>query len=581
MSLDPKIVLHGDKVAAGQAIRAARILLDGQMRKDIALGTPVSKVRYVLPTGQIVVATHEYSQTYLDISASSPGAPHAAQNPGVPGSSGLYLMGVDKQGNIQEYLVSHFKPYITLLSTNGTPVYAPPGVAYPYPYLPTKVFRPFSDAAFTTYPTAPLLKCYLTKTVAYLPSGTADVVMGGARYKLVGYAPTSVRFVSYSAIILWRSLPKGVSPAVPDGNWTGVMVDSQAYLNNTKGGFPYAYFPPAAEQTAQPLIFYDNPGGPFYNAATAVVSPDNAVAPPGTGTLPNYGYFGPTIDLPYWMGSTGGTTPTAIPYGVPGVSAVCDGNGVATGFVSTWATSAAKGAQWPNYWTYTASAQVYTFSIPNGGYDLSLQNGGVSSAISTTLNFTWQEYKDQSTNVIYTTCWGDFIWTATSYATVEKGRIVPHLVSSRATAAQPSETGVSMTSFESTVSDSAAAGSVVAPGMVLFALTSSPRDFIVGVLENPGAVSAATANLGPDLGALPWIFSFRDWSSPSITPNLVSPNYLSIGACADVSPMGEVFFAASDLSYVVHEPTGPFPMLQLSKGILQSMFVRLLACIWL
>ncbi len=98
MSLDPKIVLHGNKVAAGQAIRAARILLDGQMRKDAAYGIPVSKVRYVLPTGQIVIATHEYGQTYLDISASLPAQKYLNK------AAKQYITGVE-QGYAHDHII--------------------------------------------------------------------------------------------------------------------------------------------------------------------------------------------------------------------------------------------------------------------------------------------------------------------------------------------------------------------------------------------------------------------------------------------------------------------------------------------
>ncbi len=84
MSLDPKITLHGDKVSAGSVIRQARILLYEQMRKDISFGNSVSKVRYVLPTGQAVVATHEYARTYLDISAPRPPSPLTVRTPPIP-----------------------------------------------------------------------------------------------------------------------------------------------------------------------------------------------------------------------------------------------------------------------------------------------------------------------------------------------------------------------------------------------------------------------------------------------------------------------------------------------------------------
>lgn len=48
-------------------IQAARVLLDTQLRQDAAYNRPVSKVRYVLPDQTVVVVTHEYDQTYIQI----------------------------------------------------------------------------------------------------------------------------------------------------------------------------------------------------------------------------------------------------------------------------------------------------------------------------------------------------------------------------------------------------------------------------------------------------------------------------------------------------------------------------------
>jgi len=69
MTLDPKIVLYGNPKLATRDIEAARVLLYQQISQDIKFGRPVSKVRYTLPDGTVVVATHEFGQSYIEITA--------------------------------------------------------------------------------------------------------------------------------------------------------------------------------------------------------------------------------------------------------------------------------------------------------------------------------------------------------------------------------------------------------------------------------------------------------------------------------------------------------------------------------
>lgn len=321
---------------------------------------------------------------------------------------------------------------------------------------------------------------------------------------------------------------------------------------------------------------------PFRN-----LPPESTVIPPDLNAYPNLGII-----------RTAAQTPTI------------DGKGNLHGFFNPWIPTITSYAGYPDgnpkSMSVTASAPVW---------------GGPPSAPITedTLQFnstfTWAD--QDLVNATTAAWWGDLFQTNWQYGQWDAANnsMEIHSISCKITAIEPSMSGnlyaPSLQNFTSTITDFFTGISSVVQGFVLWPLTTNPKDFVSIVPAAPATTYTPNAAYPypPSLGGMSWIYSFRDWASPAVTP---SDKVYPIGtsaynefppvtqwlwdacpACADTSPMGEVFFAASDLSYVVHEPNPalpfPMPVLGSSKDTtntsynidLTQLFTVILACIWL